>query len=334
MDRSEMATLGIAIVGAGWMAEEHARELSRRDDVVIRGICDPDRARVVALAAELGTQPFGDWTEMVDDVGPDAVWVCTPPGRHAEPALGLFERGLPVYLEKPIARTLDDGRAIAARAEQLGVVCAVGYQWHALDLLDSVRDALVGRQVGFVIGMNIGSTMARPWFVNQAEGGGNILERGSHHIDLVRAFGGEVASVQAAASTVSLGGRPANAGDIEDGLTMILHLESGATATILVVWQRSELPSSYDFQIAADDVLLRLDLDPNFRLDGVVAGAPVQAESRTPPLASSIDRFLAAVRSGDSSSVPCIPTDALRTLAVAHAAEIALETGETIRVTY
>ena len=81
--------------------------------------------------------------------------------------------------------------------------------------------------------------------------------------------------MQAAASTVSLGGRPANAGDIEDGLTMILHLESGATATILVVWQRSELPSSYDFQIAADDVLLRLDLDPNFRLDGVgAASAP------------------------------------------------------------
>ena len=43
-------------------------------------------------------------------------------------------RGLPLYLEKPVARSLADARAIVTAAEA-GVVCAVGYQWHAVDVL-------------------------------------------------------------------------------------------------------------------------------------------------------------------------------------------------------
>lgn len=327
-----MPSLVVAMVGAGWMAREHAQELSRRPDIVIRGVCDVDGERAAALAGEHGARPFGDWADMVDAVVPDAVWVCTPPGLHAEPALGLFELGLPVYLEKPIARSVTDGRAIAARAGELGVVCAVGYQWHALDLLGAVRHALDGRPIGFAVGKNIGNAMARPWFVNRAQGGGNILERGSHHIDLVRTLGGEVTSVQAAASAVSLGGRPPETGDIEDGLTMILHLESGGTATILVVWLGAGLPGSYNLEIAATDALLALELDPDFRLSGTVGGTSVEAHSTSPPLRSSIDRFLAAIQSRDPSDVACTPADALRTLAVAHAAEEALETGEKVTV--
>jgi myo-inositol 2-dehydrogenase/D-chiro-inositol 1-dehydrogenase len=328
-----MSTLQVAIVGAGWMAQEHARELSGRPDIAIRGICDVDGERAAALAARHGARPFGYWSDMVDVIEPDAVWVCTPPGQHAEVALGLFDRGLPVYLEKPIARSFADGRAIAARAEDRGAVCAVGYQWHALDLLDPVRQALDGRPIGFAVGKNVGNAVARPWFVRRADGGGNILERGSHHIDLVRALGGEVTSVQAAASTVPLGGRPLATGDIEDGLTMILHLESGGTATILVVWLSSGLPASYNLEIAAAAALLHLELDPDFRLDGIVRGTPIEAQSMCPPLRSSIEGFLAAVRSGDPAAVACTPSDALRTLAVAQAAEEALETGQTVTVT-
>ncbi|MDA8286125.1 MAG: Gfo/Idh/MocA family oxidoreductase [Actinomycetota bacterium] len=327
-----MRATGVAVVGAGWMAGQHLKELARRDDVEIRGVCDVDRARAEAAAAPHGARAFDHWAGMLDAVQPDAVWVCTPPATHVEVALGALDRGLPVYLEKPIARHVPDGEAIVAGAARAGVVCAVGYQWHASDLLAPLLATLDGRRIGFVLGKNIGGTLSRPWFVDQAVGGGNVLERASHHIDLVRALAGEVAAVQASASAVSLGGRPPATGDIEDALTVVLHLESGATATVLVVWLRDELPTAYGLEVAADGAYLHLDLDPAFTLHGVAGGHEVRVQSTSPPLRSSIDRFLAAVRADDPASVPCTPSDALRTLAVARAVEAALVAGTTVAV--
>lgn len=324
--------LRVAIVGAGWMAEQHAGELRRRDDVAVVGVADVDVGRAAALAGPGGTPVFGAWEEMLDAVEAEAVWVCTPPATHAEVACGAFDRGAAVYLEKPIARDLPDGRRIVAAADAAGVVCAVGYQWHALDLLPRVREALAGRPVGFVLGKNIGATKVRPWFVERAAGGGNVLERASHHIDLIRLLAGEVAAVQVGTSSVSLGGRPAGAGDVEDALTVVLHLESGAMATVLVVWLREGLPTAYGLEVAADGAYLRVDLDPDFSVDGVVDGGRVRFRAGAPALASSIDRFVSAVRSGDRTLVPCPPADALRTLAVARAAEAALASGGTAEV--
>ncbi|MHB1931243.1 MAG: Gfo/Idh/MocA family protein, partial [Acidimicrobiales bacterium] len=285
-----------------------------------------------ALAARCSGRPFGTVGEMVDTAGLDGVWVCTPPSTHADLACGLMERGLPVYLEKPIARTLPEGRRIAAAAEATGAVCAVGYQWHALELVPAVRDVLGERTVGFVLGKNIGATRSRPWFVDRAAGGGNVLERASHHIDLIRGIAGEVESVQVGTSGVSLGGRPLGSGDVEDALTVVLHVASGAMATVLVVWLREGLPTAYGLEIAADGAYLDLDLDPAFTLGGVVDGAAVHREEARPALRSSIDRFLTAARARDPELVPCSPADALRTLAVARAAETALASGRTVPV--
>ncbi len=324
--------LRVGVVGAGWMAGQHVAELQARDDVEVRGVVDLDLDRADGLAASCGATGFASWEEMFERSPLDAVWACTPPSAHLEVARAAFARGLHVYLEKPIARTMADGRGVVEAAAEAGVVCAVGYQWHALDLVADVREALTGRRVGFVLGRNIGATKVRPWFVDRAEGGGNVLERASHHIDLVRSLAGEVASVQVGTSSVSLGGRPPEAGDVEDALTVVLGLESGAMATILVVWLAEGLPSSYGVDLAADRAWLHLDLDPDFTLRGVVAGSPVRRQASSPALRSSIQRFVAAVRKGDPGLVACRPDDALRTLEVALAAEKALVTGMTVRV--
>src|SRR5581483_5243012 len=107
--------------------------------------------------------------------------------------------------EKPIARTLEDARTIVDTAERTGVVCAIGYQWHALELLDDVRRELGGQRLALLAGRSIGPTHSRPWFLDRGQGGGNVLERGSHHIDLQRAVAGEIVSVQAAPSAVLVG---------------------------------------------------------------------------------------------------------------------------------
>ncbi len=319
------------LIGAGWIGQRHAALLAGRADVRLAAVCDTEPGRAAGLAAGCRAEAFTDWRDMLDTAELDLIWVCTPPAAHAGPALAALDRGLALYLEKPIARSGDDARAIAAAARKNRSVCAVGYQWHAAEALESARRLLAGQQVGCLVGQSIGSTQPRPWFLDRAAGGGNLLERGSHHIDLARALAGEIVAVQAAASAVRLAPR-AGAGDIDDAVTLLLHFAGGGLGTVVVAWTGDALPGSYWVEVTTAQTALRLDLDPRFVLSGVSHGRPVSAAERTPPFERSVGRFLAAARRGEPGHVFCGPDDAARTLAVACAAEQALASGATVHV--
>jgi myo-inositol 2-dehydrogenase/D-chiro-inositol 1-dehydrogenase len=322
--------LRAGIIGAGWIGRRHAETLAGRDDVAVSAVCDLDLRRAREVAAGCGGEAFSDWHEMLNQVSLDAVWVCTPPRAHAEPAVACLERGLALYLEKPITRSPAEAGPIVAAAARAQVVCAVGYQWRAVDVIEDLRRALAGRTVGCLVGQSIGGTQSRSWFLDRAAGGGNLLERGSHHIDLARVLAGEVVAVQAAASTVPLA--PGRGGDIDDAVTIVLHFATGGTGTIVVAWTSDDLPGSYWTQVITENAALRLDLDPDFRLSGVSGGAPIAAASRSQPFGRSVDRFVAAARAGDPDLVFCTPADAAETLAVAAAAEAALNSGQTVLI--
>lgn len=321
----------VAVIGAGWIAADHVEVLSKREDVELVAVCDLDRERAARLAPE-GTAVYERWEDVLEREQPDALWVCTPPLAHREPTLAALARGVHVYLEKPIARTPDDAAAIVDAAAASDAVCAIGYQWHATEVLDDLRAALEGQRIAMLAGHSIGPTGSRPWFLDRRQGGGNVLERGSHQIDLVRTVAGEVARVQAAGSRVLLGQAEGEAGDIEDAATLVLHLESGAIATIVVAWTREGQPRRYDLDVVAEEATLALTLDPEFALRGVSRGAEVEARTAQHPFERSIGRFIDAARSGDRNAVFCSPADAARTLAVARACEEALATGATVEV--
>src|SRR5919204_845896 len=105
----------VGVIGAGWIAEEHVAILARLDGVELAAVCDVDEARARALAGEAAV--YADWRELLDRERPDAVFVCTPPLVHREVTVDALGRGIHVYLEKPIARGLEDARAIVAAAD-------------------------------------------------------------------------------------------------------------------------------------------------------------------------------------------------------------------------
>jgi myo-inositol 2-dehydrogenase / D-chiro-inositol 1-dehydrogenase len=327
-----VSAIRVGIVGAGWIAQDHRRVLDSVVDAELVAVCDLDRERAETLAAGTGARVYPDWRDMLDREDLGALIVCTPPLSHREPAVAALSRGLPVYLEKPIARTLEDAAEIVAAAGQTGTVCAVGYQWHALDLLEDLRGLLAGQQVGLLLGTAIGPTQSRPWFLDMRAGGGNLLERGSHHLDLARAVAGDVVTVQARASNVLLARGNGESGDIDDSLALMLELASGALATIVIAWTRPGQPGTYGLDIVASEATLRLALDPEFTLSGVSQGQSVTRRAASPPFERSVRRFLRAVSEHDPAAVACTPPDAAATLAVATAAEQALRTSRAVRV--
>jgi myo-inositol 2-dehydrogenase/D-chiro-inositol 1-dehydrogenase len=236
-----MERLRVGLVGAGGIAAEHLAELALRDDIVVVAGCDIERARAVALVPP-GATVYERVDELLDRERPDAVWVCTPPLAHRGPTIAALTRGIHVYLEKPIARASVDADAIVRAAESSGAVCAIGYQWRALEVLDDLREAVDGQELGLLVSRNIGAADRRPWFLDRAQGGGNLLERASHQIDLVHALGVEIERVQAAAASILLGQAEGELGDIDDAAVLVLHLANGGVATLVVAWTRAGLP--------------------------------------------------------------------------------------------
>ena len=148
------------------------------------------------MAAATGATAYTDWEAMLEAEPLDGVFVCTPPAVTSRRGPAAFERGVPVYLEKPLARSLADGEAIVAAWRASGVLCAVGYQWRSLDVLDRLRAELAELRPGLLVSRGLGPGPARPgtgtWFEDARESGGILFELASHDIDLQRAVAGPV----------------------------------------------------------------------------------------------------------------------------------------------
>jgi myo-inositol 2-dehydrogenase / D-chiro-inositol 1-dehydrogenase len=320
----------VGIVGAGWIAEEHAAVIARLDGVELAAVCDLDEERARALAG--GAATYTDWRELLERERPDAVFVCTPPLLHREVTVEALGRGVHVYLEKPIARGLEDARAIVDAAAAGDAVCAVGYQWRAVEVLDDLREALDGQALGLLIGIGTGPTKSRPWFLSRREGGGNLLERASHGIDLQRAVGGDVVSVQTAASRVPLAQSAGEHGDIDDAATIALQFANGAVGSTSIAWTRDGLPGRYSLDVLGSESSLRLDLDPDFTLRGISRGREIDARTSQHPIERGVQRFFEAARAGDPTRVFCTPAEAAGSLATVVACEEALASGGTAPV--
>jgi myo-inositol 2-dehydrogenase / D-chiro-inositol 1-dehydrogenase len=320
----------VGIIGAGWIATQHVATLRGLGGAELVGVCDSDESRAKKLAGDAVV--YTDWKQLLAKESPDAVFVCVPPMAHREMTVEALDKGIHVYLEKPIARGLEDARAIVDAAARSKAVCAVGYQWRGVDVLDDLRSAIADQDIGMLIGISFGPTKSRPWFLDRAQGGGNLLERASHTIDLERAIAGEVLRVQAAAGTVMLAQSQGERGNIDDAAGMMLHFANGGLGVIQVAWTRDGLPGTYSVDVLGSDSALHLELDPDFELRGQSHDRPVQARLRQHPVERSVERFLEAARAGDKTSVFCTPVDAAGTLAVAVACEEALSSGETVAV--
>jgi predicted dehydrogenase len=327
------ADLRLGMIGAGWIAERHLQSLAELQGACVAAVTDLDRGRAEHIAATVGAAVHDDWRAMLDREQLDAVMVLTPPLAHREPLEAAVERGLPVYLEKPVARTHEDSRAIVDAVRGAGAIVAVGYQYRALAFLPDLSAAAAADPLGLLASYSVGATAGRPWFVQQAQSGGQVLERASHHIDLQRAIAGEVDWVQAAGSKVDLAGdqRPPGA-DIDDVITLLLGFRSGALGTVLVAWTQPSLPSRYTLDLVSSRASVRVELDPGFSATGVRDGADVSLHSDAPPIQRGLERFLDAVRAGDPGLVACDVEAAAGTLEVALACERALAGGGRVNV--
>lgn len=123
------APLRIALVGCGRISASHLDAIAAEPDVAtLVAVVDPDPAHAAQVAAERGAaHAFVDLDQALaaDDV--EAVLLCTPNALHAAQSIRALDAGKHVLVEKPMAESGADARAMAAAAERAGRVLAVGH---------------------------------------------------------------------------------------------------------------------------------------------------------------------------------------------------------------
>ena len=187
-----MKKVRIGILGCGRIVlSTHLPALRRRPDVQIAALAEPnDVLRQAALAQVTSAQASTDWREALENREIDAVLIALPTNLHAEAAIAALDAGKHIYLEKPIAATLADGRRVIDAWKSSGRIGATGFNYRFHPLVSTLRQQIQSQRIGPVIAVR-GSfaTTDRDlpaWKLSRETGGGALLDLASHHIDLLR----------------------------------------------------------------------------------------------------------------------------------------------------
>jgi predicted dehydrogenase len=117
--------LRVGVVGVGHLGRFHTRVYSELGACELVGVHDSDAARAAEIAGEYGTTAIADLGELLEGV--DAVSIATPTVSHHEVATRCLEAGAHVFIEKPIAKTVDEARGIVDLARERDLVVQVGH---------------------------------------------------------------------------------------------------------------------------------------------------------------------------------------------------------------
>lgn len=330
--------LRVGVVGTGWWAGlEHLPGLRSRADVEVVALCGRDPARLHALADRFEVAGrHRDWRELLTHERLDVVVVATPNALHHPIALAALDAGAHVICEKPLALDAAQARALADRAEVLGRATLTFFTHRALAAAAEVGRLVEAGWLGRLLRVDARYTSGsqllpgKPaaWRMRRAEAGtGALGDLGSHLVDLVRWWAGDVTRVAGQWQNAHPA-RPGGGADADEACAFLAELAGGAQgvfqASKLVAgrsnYQRVELHGDqgslvYEAEPGVDAAWTgrafagragRPGLEPVALPAGPVAGTDPAGEQdgRLAAYRRLTDPFVAAVRGGP----PCRPS--------------------------
>jgi hypothetical protein len=180
----------IGVVGIGIMGSNHARVLAELSGVKLAGVVDPDQRQRDFIAGALGCAGFADLDSLLAH-GVDAVTIAAPTHLHLDLAIACIGRGVHVMVEKPIASSVQEGRAIIAAARRAGVTLMVGHVERFNPAVEAIKEAIRGEDI-----LSIAITRVGP-FPPRMSNVGVVIDLAVHDIDLIRWFtDSEIVEVQ------------------------------------------------------------------------------------------------------------------------------------------
>jgi len=233
-----MTKVRFCLIGAGRAGAIHARNVARHiNGAELASVCDPNPAALQTMKQELGiTRLYSDYHEALADDEADAVIIVTPTFLHRDIAVAAAERGKHLFLEKPMAVTLQECDAINSAVTRANVKLQLGFMRRFDDGFMRAKEMLQSGEMGRVMiikSTGRGPGGPGPWMWDLTKSNGIIAEVNSHDIDSVLWLTEDrIARLYAEAHNFKVPEAREKFPDFYDNVVVTLRMAGGSMGTI------------------------------------------------------------------------------------------------------
>jgi predicted dehydrogenase len=291
--------LKLACVGMGWWSDVLADAIKRSGKLTIAGCYSRSAEKREKFAAKYGCRAFHSYEALLADRSIEAIVNTTPNAAHLETTRAAAAAGKHVFLDKPIANTIADARAITEACRQAKVVLALGYQRRRESQFRWIKERIgeFGKLVNAESNISrdrLGQIDLGSWrYTAEGMPGGVMLQIGIHYTDVLEYLLGPVKAVSGQFARLVL------PGDNPDVASIVLEHENGALATLNASYASAS--EYYLMNIYGKEASAYYDLHQGLRVlkRGTKTSTPVPCE-KNDTLVEELEEFAHAVR-GDGA---------------------------------
>jgi len=313
---------GLALIGAGYWGSRLARNLAAVSGGTLSVVCDVDAARAAAVGHLHGARATASLADVLGDDRVDAVVVATPAATHREIVAACLDAGRDVLVEKPLAGSVSEARAVADAADAGGRIVMCDHTYRFSPVVETLREQLATGAIGSLTSITSVRTNC-----DHGQTDVDVFWDLAHHdlsiLGFVLPATHRPVAVSATHHDQRVRGRP-QAG------TLRVHLAGDARAEVRVDWRAPLKQRTMTFTGEAGELRWD-DLAPlgerlRWRGTGTQSGSTchLRPTHATEPLLGVVNEFLRAVTARDRPS--CGPREELAILAALEAATLSAAT--------
>ncbi|MCX7841654.1 MAG: Gfo/Idh/MocA family oxidoreductase [Clostridia bacterium] len=290
-----MKSLKVGILGAGFTAGVHSRNLQKVQDVEVVAICDQDIQKANSLASSLegnNTKVFNDFNNMLNSVNMDVLYICIPPFAHCGEVEAAAAKGIHVFVEKPIALEISRAESMVREIKKAGVYSRVGYHMRLGSAVQELKKLIEQGTAGIPVlydGRYDCNSLHSPWWRDRKKSGGQVLEQAIHAYDMAMYFLGTPERASGFLSNLCHQDVPGYT--VEDTSSSVVRFTSGALATVAATNCAVPFEWNNRFTVVCRNVTVHFDT-PN-RAEFIFTDGP---EVRRSFIDDSIDLYLEETR--------------------------------------
>ena len=285
----------VACIGMGWWSDVLADAIRRSDKLTIASCYTRSEEKRQAFAKKYGCKAARSYEEILEDRGIEAIINTTPNATHLETTAAAAAAGKHVFLDKPIANTIADARAITEACRKAKVVLALGYQRRREQHFRWIKQRIgeFGRLVNAEANISrdrLGKIDPSSWrYSAQGMPGGVMLQIGIHYTDVLEYLLGPVQAVSGRFVRLVL------PGDNPDVASLILEHENGALSTLNASYACAS--EYYLVNLYGKDASAYYDLHQGLRFlkRGARTSTPVPTQ-KNDTIVEELEEFARAVR--------------------------------------
>ena len=243
-------TIRVGTIGASFARAAYLPALRLIDDVELAAIASArlDSAQAAAEAFNI-PHVYDDWRRMLDAHDFDLVCIATPTVHHAPMTLAALQAGAHVLCEKPMAMHQNESAQMLAAAESAGKLHIIGHELRFNPNRRAIKQLIASGAIGAVRHVNImgvsaswGDPRSRPegdWWSSESMGGGRLGANGSHQIDLLRFWLGDIGAISGQIATMAAQRIDPGTGEswlatADDQFSFTAEMQSGALCSVFV----------------------------------------------------------------------------------------------------